>query len=118
LGPGMEGLDSIMVASFRTPALALVLFGIVAMRGTFPKLKALTRRDWVILVVGGIIGWGLGSMLFLLSVQLVGPTRAAILTSTAPLFALPMSVIFLKEEVNRMVLVGTAITVLGVILVA
>jgi drug/metabolite transporter (DMT)-like permease len=118
LGPGMEGLDSIMVASFRTPALALVLFGIVAMRGTFPKLKALTRRDWVILVVGGIIGWGLGSMLFLLSVQLVGPTRAAILTSTAPLFALPMSVIFLKEEVNRLVLVGTAITVLGVILVA
>jgi drug/metabolite transporter (DMT)-like permease len=118
LGPGMEGLDSIMVASFRTPALALVLFGIVAMRGTFPKLKALTRRDWIILVVGGIVGWGLGSLLFLLSVTLLGPVRAAILTSTSPLFALPMSVIFLKEEVNRMVLVGTAITVLGVILVA
>jgi drug/metabolite transporter (DMT)-like permease len=118
LGPGMEGLDSIMVASFRTPALALVLFGIVAMRGTFPKLKTLTRRDWIILVVGGIIGWGLGSLLFLLSVTLLGPVRAAILTSTSPLFALPMSVIFLKEEVNRTVLVGTAITVLGVILVA
>jgi len=118
LSPGMEGLDSIMVASFRTPALSLVLWGIVAMRGTTDRLRELSRRDWIILVIGGLVGWGLGSLLFLLSVQLVGPTKAAILTSTSPLFALPLSALFLKEEITSMTLVGTVLAVVGVVLVS
>ena len=117
IAPGIQGLDEIMVASVRTPALSLVLWGVVALRGTAPKLKALTRHDWVILIVGGFIGWGLGSVLFLLSVSLLGATRAAILTSTSPLFALPLSAIFLKEQINRGVILGTVLTVAGIILV-
>jgi uncharacterized membrane protein len=118
IAPGIEGLNSIMVASIRTPALALMLSGVVAMRKTLPQLRELTRREWLILIVGGLIGWGLGSLLFVATVALLGPTRAAILTSTSPLFALPMSVIMLKEKLKPVVLAGTALTVAGVILVS
>lgn len=118
VAPGLEGLDSIMVASVRTPVMALILCGVVAVRRTWPKLLALSRREWVIIVVSGLVGWGLGSVLFLLAVSLAGPTRAAILTSTSPLFALPLGVAFLRERVNLGVLVGTALTVAGVVLVA
>lgn len=118
VAPGLQGLDAIMVASVRTPALALMFWAIVAARRTWPQLLALSRREWVIVVVGGLVGWGLGSVLFLLAVSLAGPTRAAILTSTAPLFALPLGVAFLRERVNVWVWVGTALTVAGVILVA
>lgn len=118
IAPGIEGLDSIMVTSFRVPALSLILWGIVALRGTFPELLKLSRKEWLVLLIGGFIGWGLGSVLFLLSVSLLGPTRSAILNSTSPLFALPLSVIFLQEKVNGTVLIGTALTVLGVILIA
>lgn len=118
VAPGLEGLDAIMVASVRTPAMALIFCAIVALRRTWPKLLALSRREWVIVIVGGLIGWGLGSVLFLLAVSLAGPTRAAILTSTAPLFALPLGVAFLRERPNLGVWIGTALTVAGVILVA
>ena len=115
LAPGVEGLDPIVVASIRAPALALLLWGIVACRRTAGELRKLDRKEWMLLGFGGIIGWGLGSVLFVLSVSLIGPTRTAILTSTSTLFALPLSVIFLKERVNALVLVGTALTVAGVI---
>lgn len=118
VAPGIEGLDTIMVASVRTPLMALLLWVIVAIRRTWPKLLALSRKEWVIIVVGGLIGWGLGGVLFLLTVTLAGPSRAAILTSTSPLFALPLGVLFLRERVNVWVLVGTVLTVAGVILVA
>jgi len=118
VAPGMEGLDPITVASFRTPALALIFWGIVALRGTWRKLLKLAPREWVILFFGGLIGWGLGSVLFLSSVTLLGATRAAIVTSTSPLFALPLCAIFLKEKLNGWVLVGSVLTVAGIVLVS
>jgi len=118
LGAGMKGLDPIMVASVRAPALSLVLWGIVALRRSASTLAKLSRHEWVILIAGALIGWGLGSVLFLTTVVLCGPTRAAILTSTSPLFALPLSVLFLKERVSRTILAGTALTVVGIILVS
>jgi len=118
VAPGMEGLDPIAVASFRTPILALVLIAIVIARGTWRQLTKLSKKEWLIILAGGFIGWGLGSVLFLLSINMLGATRTAILTSTAPLFALPMSVGFLGEKVNRNTLAGTALTVAGVILVS
>jgi drug/metabolite transporter (DMT)-like permease len=118
VAPGMRGLDPIVVASFRTPALSLLLWGIVALRGTLPLLRTLTRREWVLLVAGGLLGWGLGSILFLWAVALLGAARAAIITAASPLFALPLSVIFLKEKVTPPVLVGTALAVVGIALVS
>ena len=118
LAPGIEGLDSIMVSSIRVPALSLILWGIVALRRTASKLLTLTRKEWAMLIVGGFLSWGLGSFLFVLAVALAGPTRAAIVVSTSPLFALPLTVIFLKEKLTPTILLGTALTVAGVVLVA
>jgi len=117
VAPGLQGLDPIMVASVRTSALALILWGIVAARRTWSRLAALSRREWVVIVVGGLVAWGLGSVLFLLTVSVAGPTRAAILTATSPLFALPLGLAFLRERANPIILAGTALTVLGVVLV-
>lgn len=115
VAPGLKGLDAIAVASFRVPALSLILWGIAACRGTLPQLRKLSGREWAILIAGGIIGWGIGGASFVSTVALVGPTRAAILTATSPLFALSFSVVLLKEKVNAAVLVGTALTVAGIV---
>ena len=117
LAPAVEGLDSIMVAAIRAPALSLVLCCIVALRGTFRQLLQLSRKEWGIMVAGGVVGWGLGSLLFVQSIAMLGPTRAAIITASSPLFALPLSAVFLGEKLNAAVLIGTAVTIAGVILV-
>lgn len=118
VAPGVEGVDSILVGSIRVPALSLALWVVVLARGTYRDLAKLNRADWIRLVVGAIIGWALGSCLFVLTVDLLGATRTAIITSTSPLFALPMSILFLREDFNPKVLIGTALTVAGIILVS
>lgn len=118
LAPGLQGNDPILVASVRVPALALMFWGVVAARRSYHQLRGLGWREWATIAVGSLLGWGLGSVLFVIALAELGATRTAILTSTSPLFALPLCVVLLKESVNRAVLVGTVLTVTGVALVS
>lgn len=118
VAPGIQGLDALMATFIRTMALSLMLWLIVLVRRSYRQLKTLTRREWVILIVGGTIGWGLGNLFFVMAVSMLGPTRAAILASTPPLFALPLSIIWLKEKPNLAIVSGTILAVLGIAFVS
>ena len=118
LGPGAAGVDAILASAIRIPALALMFWGLVAVRRSGRALLALSRREWVTMIVGGLVGWGLGSLLFVAAIASLGPTRTAVLTSTSPLFAIPLTAMFLKERPTRAVMLGTAVTVAGVALVS
>jgi len=118
IAPGVEGLDPVMVASIRIPALSLVLWGITIRRGTVKDLWKLSWREWLTIILGGLIGWGVGSVTYVAAVSALGATRSAILTSTSPLFALPLSVLFAQEKINWLTIVGTIVTVGGIILVS
>jgi drug/metabolite transporter, DME family len=118
LAPGIQGIDSVVVSAIRVPALSLLLWAVVAVRKSARSLLTLSRREWWVLVLSGFVGWGLGSILFVVTVALIGSARAAILTSTAPLFALPLSALLLREKITRTVWLGTALTVVGIVLVS
>jgi drug/metabolite transporter (DMT)-like permease len=117
LAPGLDGLDPVVVSSVRTPALSVLLWGVVAMRRSWPKLQALSQRDWWVIGGGGFVGWGLGIILFVISVSMLGAARSAVLTSVSPLFALPLTILIWKEKVTWKVWLGTALAVAGVIVV-
>jgi len=74
--------------------------------------------DTTALAVAGIIGIGIGSLLYIFAVQEAGAGKTAVLTSTLPLFALPLAVVFLREKITPTVLLGTALCILGIWLVA
>jgi drug/metabolite transporter (DMT)-like permease len=65
-----------------------------------------------------LAGTGLGSLFFILAIQLAGAGRTAVLTSTAPLLALPFSMLWLRERPTRWTLAGTLLTTVGIGLVA
>ena len=50
--------------------------------------------------MAGIIGIGLGSLFYIAAVEEAGAGKTAVLTSTMPLFNLPLAVLFLKERVT------------------
>jgi bacterial/archaeal transporter family protein len=118
VAPGVQGLDAIMASSIRMLALSLMLWLVVLVRRSYRQLKTLTRREWVILIVGGTVGWGLGNLFFVLAVTMLGSTRAAILGSTPPLFALPLSIFWLKEKPNLAIVGGTILAVAGIIFIS
>ena len=118
LKPATEGMDSVVANSIRQPMAALMMFGLALARGRLKDLRELDRRSWLAIVVASLVGTGLGSLLFVLSIQMIGAGQTAVLTSTAPLMAIPLAVLVLRERPNLWTLIGALLATAGIILVA
>ena len=118
LAEALEGIDGVVATSVRVPVVAAVSLTAAARRGQLAQLCNLGRKAWVQLVLTGILGWGLGGTLYALAVQTAGPGRTAILSATSPLFGLLFASLFLGERPHVLAIVGTLLTVVGVVLVA
>ena len=117
---GQQGdLDALGAASLRIPAASAAVWITIAMtRGRAEQpLRQLTRRSLAIVALAGVLGTGLGSILFIYSVAEIGAAKTAFLTTSAPIFALPMGVAFLSEKLTARTLLGTAVTIAGIWLV-
>jgi len=118
LKPGTEGIHSVVANCVRQPMGALMLLGLNLARGRWHELRALDRRSWGAIAAASLIGTGLGTFLFVMAIQQVGAGRAAILTSVAPLLALPFSMLWLHERPTKWTTMGTLLTTVGIGLVA
>ena len=111
-------LGAVAAGTIRAPAGAIALLGFTAVAQRSALLEPFRdRRHLAAIVVAGVIGTGLGSMLYVYAVVEAGAARTAVLSATAPLMGLPLAVLFLKEQVDWRVGVGTVLCVLGIVLV-
>ena len=75
-----------------------------------------TRKVTKVIVIGSLFGFAFASLFFVASIKYVGATISAVVGTTAPLFALPLSFSHLKEHITSKVVLGTVIAVIGVAL--
>ena len=66
----------------------------------------------------GVTAYSYGRVVFYKALATIGPPRLMTITTTAPLLSLSLAVLFLGERPGLPVLVGTALVILGVILVS
>jgi len=110
----LESTSAVMVNVIRLPAVVLLL-GLFTLgqgkRRDFARydLKTIARVGFA-----GCLDQALGAIFLFVSIQMAGAARATILSSTSPLFATVLAVIFLKEKVTARVLLGTLCCVLGI----
>ena len=76
-----------------------------------------TKRATKLVLIAGFFGMGIGSILYVNAVFFTGATVTSVIAATAPLFALPFTILFLKEKVTPFLLLGTFLTISGVWLV-
>jgi len=118
LKTGLSNVGPVVVNSVRHPAALAFLIGLMVLRGQrLDAYRRLDRRGWVLLLVTSLLSSGLGSLLFVTGLQLAGAARGSVLSSTAPLFSVPLSVVVLHERVSVRVIAGTLLTVVGIGLV-
>jgi DME family drug/metabolite transporter len=117
LKPATAGVHSVVANSVRQPLGLLMLLGLSLVRGRWRELQGLDRRSWALIVVASLVGTGFGTLFFIMAIQMVGAGRTAILTSTAPLMAIPFSLLWLRERPTRWTLAGTVLTTVGIALV-
>lgn len=80
-------------------------------------MSAPTGRATKVVLLGSFLGMSLGTLTYTVTVKIVGAAVASLLGSTSPLFALPISMVFLRERPTYKSGIGVLLTVLGITLV-
>ena len=110
----LDEIDPVSAQAIRLPVGALILWVTPwAMRG----VPVLIRGGWPLLLqlITLAVVTAVSSVLYGASVKYAGVAVASVLSSTAPLFAVPLGVVFLGERLPRLALVGTAVTMIGIV---
>ncbi|RLI55121.1 MAG: hypothetical protein DRP09_10795 [Candidatus Thorarchaeota archaeon] len=76
-----------------------------------------SRRATGRVAIAGFFGMAIGSVLYVIAVASVGAAIMSVIASTAPVFAVPVSVFFLKEKLTRVAVLGVVLTLVGIVLV-
>ncbi|MBS3795712.1 MAG: DMT family transporter [Candidatus Thorarchaeota archaeon] len=102
--------------------LVRVFFGSIAFIPlfAFARRKGMTtppKRIVKIIAVAALIGMAIGSILYVNATKLLGAATTSVIVSSAPLFAVPLSVKYLDERVTPLMAAGVILTVLGIALV-
>jgi drug/metabolite transporter (DMT)-like permease len=118
LKAGMGDLDVMAVGIIRIVINALILLPVVGLVRGRREIAGNGMRNTAALAAAGVLGIGIGSLFYVFAVQEAGAGRTAVLTSTQPLFALPLAVLFLREKITPKVVLGTALCILGIWFVA
>lgn len=116
---GQRDLPPLAVGTLRTPAaaLALTLVAGAADRGAAAQLLG-SRRLLLGAAAAGLVGTGIGSLLYILALQEAGAARTAVLSSTSPVWGLPLAIVVLKERPTARRVAGTVLAVGGAMAVA
>jgi drug/metabolite transporter (DMT)-like permease len=114
---GVQNVDVVVAGTIRLglTAILLLVWRSTMMKG--PPFRAYGRRALLVIAVAAVIGSGVGTITYLTAVQQAGAAIASTLATTAPLFATPLSALFLKERLTRRNVVGMLLCVAGVWLV-
>jgi uncharacterized membrane protein len=118
LRPATAGMHSVVANSVRQPMGMLMLLGLNLLSGRWRDLRRLDRKSWGVIVLASFVGTGIGTLFFIMAIQMTGAGRTAVLTSTAPMMAIPFSMLWLQERPSRWTLAGTLLTTVGIGLVA
>ena len=116
---GSKGdLGAIAAGAIRTPAGAVSLLAFAAATQRPALVRPFKDRGHITaIIVAGVIGTGFGSLMYVYAVVHAGAARTAVLSATAPLLALPLSIMFLGERFTPRIGVGTVLCVAGIALV-
>lgn len=111
---GLQEMSVILASGIRLPVASFALIVVILLQKTPPQFTNLPIRGVALGAITGILGFGLGGLLFLQALRYAGAAKATVLTCCAPLFGLPFSLIFLKERATARIVAGTILGVLGI----
>jgi DME family drug/metabolite transporter len=111
--PPLQEIEALTAQAVRLPVASALLWLTPWARGAGTALRDAGRGPLARLVVLSIVTAG-SSVLFAAGLKYAGVAIGAVLSSTAPLFALPLGVIFLGERVSVSMVGGALLAVAGI----
>jgi drug/metabolite transporter (DMT)-like permease len=113
--PPLSEMSAVTAQAIRLPLASMVLWMTPWARAA---PRALARSSPGVRVRIAVLGalTSVSSVMFVAGVKHAGVAVASVLSSTAPMFAIPLAVVFLNERLTIRALLGIALTLAGIIL--
>jgi drug/metabolite transporter (DMT)-like permease len=112
--PPLREIDPLTAQAIRLPLASVLLFLTPWTRGAIAALRESGGGPLLRMGVLSVVT-AFSSVLFVASLKYAGVTVGAVLSSTAPLFAIPLGVIFLGERISLTIVAGAIIAVAGIV---
>ena len=106
---------SFVIAAGRLLVAALVLFPF-AIRNLSKEVKTQTRKNLILLLLAGIF-LGLHFASWITSLEYTTVASSVVIVTTAPLWVAVLSPFFLKEKINRWIVIGLLVSLTGSVVV-
>ena len=117
---GLQEVDPYLAVAIRNVTSALILTGLVYKLKSADglNLKRFNTRTLILVVLAGLLTYGIGATGYVMAIHLIGAGKTVFLGATAPIFLLPLSVLFLKERLSPLALAGVLAAIAGICLIA
>jgi drug/metabolite transporter (DMT)-like permease len=112
---GVATMPAIWFGCYRYLIATICLFGFLAAKR---ELALPSRSDWKLVTVSGVLQMGGFSALTGLALTVLPPGRASVLAFSTPLWVVPLAAWRLDERISKRAMVGVAIGLLGVLVIA
>ena len=113
LKPSLGDVDAVHAQAVRLPVAALMLWVTPWAWGVAePVRRHGASAVWRLLALGALTA--ISSVMFAAGVRHVGVAVATVLSSTAPVFAVPLGLVFLGERLAPTAVIGTVVAVIGI----
>ena len=109
---GIRGVNTDLATAIRTVVILVVAWSIVVARGDLSGLPALTRQNWLFLVLSGV-ATGLSWILYFKALQLGKVSQVAPVDKLSVAIAILLSVVFLGEVLTWKAALGAVLIIGG-----
>jgi len=111
---GLKDVNPDLATAIRTAVILLITWGIVIFRGNAGGLPALSRNNWLFLILSAI-ATGLSWLFYYRALQLGKVSEVSIIDKGSIFFTILLSAVFLREPLTPRVLVAAALIVGGML---
>jgi drug/metabolite transporter (DMT)-like permease len=116
-GFGVAGMDAGLFTTLKNVIVAVFLLSAILLLKEWRSLKAVTRREWGSLVLIGLVGGSVPFLLFFTGLQMTSAAQGSLIQKTMFVFVAALAAVTLKEKIDKRMVIGGVLLVLGNLLV-
>ena len=114
---GLKNVDPDLAFAIQAVLIILITWGVIAYQGKFSAIKEMDRNTWILLICAGIATTL--STIFSFKALSIGPaTGVTTIERSSLVFAVILSIIFLKEKITWQLVAGAILVLSGALLIS
>jgi len=110
---GVKGINAYLFTGAKNLIVALLLFSLILLVRDYKKVRKLTRKDLVKLFLIGLFGGSIPFLLFFKGLQMTSAAQGAFIHKTMFVWVSILALIFLKEKLNKGIVIGAILLLAG-----